>query len=270
MNRDLGAPRPDQAAYMLRMAGTGRTYKEQLLALLDVRAGQTALDVGCGPGADLGDFSRLVGAGGRVIGVDRDPAMVAEARRRASGPAPVEIREGDAHALPVEPGSVDRARIDRVLMHVDDPAAALGALHRAVRPGGLVGLAEPDWDTLVVDADDLETGRAFTRFTTTVAVRNATIGRRLARLAEEAGFTVLTVLANTPVLRDPEVADYALGLGRNTRKAIDAGHIDEDRGTRWFESLSQGPFLASCTVFTVICSRGVTPMADPDEASSHI
>ncbi|MFI7102262.1 methyltransferase domain-containing protein [Streptomyces sp. NPDC050161] len=257
MPTHLGAPRPDQAAYMLRAAATdaGRAYKQQLLDLLDVGAGQTALDVGCGPGTDLGALAERVGRDGTVIGVDRDRAMLAEARRRTTGLPAVEVREGDAHALPVEPGSVDRARIDRVLMHVADPAAVLAQLHRVTRPGALLALAEPDWDTLVVDADDLETSRAFTRYTASVAVRNATIGRRLARHAERAGFTVLTVLATTPVFRDFPAADHTLGLGRNTEKAIAAGHIDEEHGRRWFASLAEGPFLASFSLFTVLCSR---------------
>jgi hypothetical protein len=73
--------------------------------------------------------------------------------------------------------------------------------------------------------------------------------------AEQAGFTVQTVLATTPVFRDFQSADHILGLGRNTQRAIDAGHIEETHGHRWFASLAEGPFLASFSLFTVICSR---------------
>ncbi|GGS79083.1 hypothetical protein GCM10010285_65970 [Streptomyces pseudogriseolus] len=159
------------------------------------------------------------------------------------------------HALPVEPSTVDRAKIDRVLMHVAEPADALVQLHRATRPRARIGLAEPDWDTLIVDAEDLETSRAFTRYTTAEVVRHATIGRSLARLAEQAGFHVETVLATTPVFRDFQEADHTLGLGRNMEQAINEGRIDRDRGHRWFAGLSQGPFYASFTLVSVICSR---------------
>ncbi|MGW6744268.1 methyltransferase domain-containing protein [Streptomyces sp. NPDC055025] len=257
MSTKLGVSRPDQAAYMLRAAAgdAGRAYKRELIDLLDVRPGQTVLDVGCGPGTDLAALAERAGERGAVIGVDRDPAMLAEARRRTEHLPGVEIREGDAHALPVEPGTVDRAKIDRVLMHVAEPADVLVQLHRATRPGALIGLVEPDWDTLVVDAEDLETSRAFTRYTTAEVVRHATIGRRLARLAEQAGFGVETVRATTPVFRDFQDADHTLGLGRNTQQAIEAGHIDRDRGHRWFADLSQGTFFASFSLVSVICSR---------------
>ncbi len=242
---------------MLRTAAgrAGRAYKRELIDLLDIRQGQTALDVGCGPGTDLAVLAERVGARGSVIGVDRDPAMLAEARRRTEGLPGVEIREGDAHALPVEPGTVDRAKVDRVLMHVAEPADVLTQLHRATRPGALIGLVEPDWDTLVVDAEDLETSRAFTRYTTAEVVRHATIGRGLARLAERAGFHVETVRATTPVFRDFQDADHILGLGRNTQRAIEAGHIDRDRGRRWFAGLARGAFFASFSLVSVICSR---------------
>ncbi|MGW7018065.1 methyltransferase domain-containing protein [Streptomyces decoyicus] len=257
MSSILGMPRPDQASYMLRAAAgdAGRAYKQELLDLLDIQAGQTALDVGCGPGTDLPALAERVGASGTVIGVDREPDMLARARERTNGLDQVEIREGDVHALPVEPGTVDRAKIDRVLMHVAEPAEALAQLHRATRPGARVGLAEPDWDTLSVDAEDLETSRAFTRYTTAEVVRHATIGRSLARLAEQAGFRVEAVLATTPVFRDFQEADHTLGLGRNMQKAINEGRIDRDRGHRWFAGLSQGPFYASFTLVSVICSR---------------
>lgn len=274
MSTTLGVSTPDQASYMLRAAAgdAGRAYKGRMLDLLDIRAGHTVLDAGCGPGTDLPALAERVGDGGTVIGVDRDPAMLDRARARTDGLRQVELREGDVHALPVAPGTIDRAKVDRVLMHVDDPAAALAQLHRVTRPGARIGLAEPDWDTLIVDAGDLETSRAFTRYTSAEVVRNATVGRGLARLAEQAGFRVETVYATTPVFRDFEDADHTLGLGRNLQRAIDGGHIDRDRGRDWFAGLSRGnggtgpdggpggsrgagAFYASFTLISVVCSR---------------
>lgn len=257
MSTTLGVPTPDQASYMLRAAAgdAGRAYKARMLGLLDIRAGHTVLDAGCGPGTDLPALAERVGDGGTVIGVDRDPDMLERARARTADLRQVELREGDVHALPVGSGTVDRAKIDRVLMHVAEPAGVLAELYRATRPGARVGLAEPDWDTLIVDAEDLGTSRAFTRYTTAEVVRNATIGRRLARLAEEAGFRVESVDAVTPVFLDFQEADHTLGLGRNLRKAIDGGHIDPARGHDWFAGLSRGPFYASFTLISVVCSR---------------
>lgn len=95
---------------MLRAAATdvGRLYKRQLVDLLDVREGHTVLDAGCGPGTDLPTLAERVGATGTVVGVDRDPAMLAQARERTRELPRVEIREGDVLDLPVDRGTVDR------------------------------------------------------------------------------------------------------------------------------------------------------------------
>ncbi|MEF9905117.1 methyltransferase domain-containing protein [Streptomyces sp. P9-A2] len=233
----------------------GHGYKREPMNPLDVQQGQTALDMGCGPGADLPALAERVGVSGAVVGVDRDPAMLTEARRRTTDLPVVEIREGDAHSLPVAPEPVDRAKNDRVLMHVAEPADALAQLHSVTRPGARIGLAEPDRDTLTVDAEDLGTSRAFTRYPTSEVVRHATIGRSLVRHAEQAGFTVETVIATTPVFLDFQDADHTLGLGRTLQQAIDDGHIDEERGRRRFTSLSEGTFFASFMFVSVVCSR---------------
>jgi precorrin-6B methylase 2 len=82
----LGAPRPDPIAYLSQVAASsqGRAIRAHILAALDLRAGQVALDVGCGL-VRISVISPIPATGtGRVIGVDNDPgssqARMAEAR----------------------------------------------------------------------------------------------------------------------------------------------------------------------------------------------
>src|SRR5438046_1611568 len=92
----------------------GQAYKRRLLDALDLRTGLTVLDLGGGPGTDLGEMAdRVRGAGGRVIGIDHDPAMVAEATARHAADPDVRVWTGDAHAIAGPDGSVDRVRMDR-------------------------------------------------------------------------------------------------------------------------------------------------------------
>ena len=57
---------PGPIAYLDRLAASdlGRAYKGRMLDELDVRAGQTVLDLGCGPGTDLGALAEAVTATG--------------------------------------------------------------------------------------------------------------------------------------------------------------------------------------------------------------
>jgi len=235
----------------------GRAYKDQLLAGLELLPGASVLDAGCGPGADLLPMAELVTPHGRVVGVDHDPAMVAAASARTTELPHVDVRLGDLHELPLADGEVERARADRVLQHVDDPAAAMRELARVVRPGGLVALADPDWESLVVDAPGeggLATSRAFARWTCDHVVRNATMGRRLPRLAYAAGLEVRSVTPHPSVWLDVQSADQVLGLTRNSAAAVEAGHLDAAAREAWLDSLSAGPFLAAVTLFVVVAA----------------
>lgn len=242
----------DQVAYLDRAATSevGRRYKGELLTALMLRPGQSVLDVGCGPGTDLPALADAVANSGAVIGLDHDPAMVEHARQRTAGHPQVEVRTGDAHALPFADASVDRARTDRVLQHLADPAQALAEIRRVLKPGGLVGLAEPDWDTLVIDDPDTDTSRAYTYYVSAHVVRNATIGRQLARLLDTAGFLVHSMEATTVVYRDYDTAEAILRMPAVAERAWRAGALEEHPARAWLDRLTVGPFLAAFTLFT--------------------
>ena len=105
----------------------------------DIREGDAILDLGCGPGDDTRRLALLVGATGRVVGVDSSEAMIAEARRRAEGSGlPVEYRIGNVQGLEFTDGEFDGCRAERVFQHLPDPAQALAELVRVTRPGGRI------------------------------------------------------------------------------------------------------------------------------------
>jgi ubiquinone/menaquinone biosynthesis C-methylase UbiE len=244
---------PDQIAYMDAAAATavGLDYKERFVAALDVRPGHAVADIGCGPGTDLDRLADAVGREGSVIGVDREPRMVDEARRRLTGRTNIQLRLGDIHELPLPDGRLDRARADRVLQHVLDPARAMAEVRRVLRPGGLFGMAEPDWDTLAVADEDLQTSRRFADHLAS-RVRNATIGRELVRLSVQAGLQVRSVAPIAVLFRDFDTADQILGLRRNAARAVQAGELAKVDADAWVHRLASGPVVAGFTFYLVI------------------
>jgi len=249
-----GLPVADPVAYMTQVAASryGRVFRERALAALDLRPGQVALDVGCGPGTNLADLSAGVTAAGKVIGIDLDPAMAREARHRMAGQARwVQVMVGDGHALPLAGRSVDRARLDRVLQHARSPAGVLAEIARVARPGAVLALGEPDWATLAVDSPDLRTSADFTSFVCAHVVPNPCIGRELARLALSAGFALRSVQAYAVLFDDFAAADPVIGFTSLTRRAADSGFIGRDRADRWLTDLARTPFVATVTFFTV-------------------
>jgi ubiquinone/menaquinone biosynthesis C-methylase UbiE len=106
----------------------------------EVRAGQSALDVGCGPGALTGVLVDRLGAGS-VSACDPSPPFVAECAARHPG---VEVRSGQAEALPYEDGGFDRVLAQLVLHFVTDPVRVAREFRRVLRPGGIAAACV--WD----------------------------------------------------------------------------------------------------------------------------
>jgi ubiquinone/menaquinone biosynthesis C-methylase UbiE len=253
---EFEAERPGD--YLLRLAATrdATAYKQLAMAALGIRAGDTILDIGCGPAADLPDMAEAVGAAGRVIGLDSDPAALATAASRVQGIPQIRLVCCDAaRGLPMADAAADGAHTDRVLQHLADPLAVLREVRRVLRPGGAAVFAEPDWDTLVIDYPDLAVARAYTRFVSDRVVRNGCVGRQLPALARAAGLGVQNVTPVTTVSRDAQAADKILGLRRVTERAAAAGYLSPEQAAAWLQHLASGPFFASMTLFLVVAAR---------------
>jgi SAM-dependent methyltransferase len=108
------------------------------VALASLRTGETVLDLGSGAGFDCFLAAKRVGPGGRVIGVDMTPEMVARARENAEsgGYQNVEFRLGEIEHLPVERDSVDVIISNCVINLVPDKGKAFAEAFRVLRPGG--------------------------------------------------------------------------------------------------------------------------------------
>jgi SAM-dependent methyltransferase len=120
-------------------AGIGNPH-----AIAPLPAGATIVDIGSGAGTDLLLAALHVGPGGRAIGVDMTEAMRDRARRGATacGLTHVEVREGEATALPIETESVDVVISNGVLNLVPEKRAAIAQMRRVLKPGGRVQIAD--------------------------------------------------------------------------------------------------------------------------------
>jgi ubiquinone/menaquinone biosynthesis C-methylase UbiE len=246
------AERPEDYLTRLAASDLGRAYKSLVIDELGIEQGGFVVDLGCGPGADLAGLAGAVGPAGRVLGIDIDASAVAEAARVASECPSVRVEHGDIHHLELADQSVDRVHTDRVLQHVADPDAVVAEVARVLRPGGVAGFAEPDWDTLVVDYPDPAIPVAYRRFITDEVVRNSRIGRQMPALCERNRLTVTRVIPVTAVFRDVAQADRILGFQRVTDRAVDSGYLAPEDGAAWLTHLRTVRLFASVTLFVTL------------------
>src|SRR5262245_19757487 len=117
--------------------------REWLVRALAPAPGSTVLELAAGAGDTGLEAAAAVGPEGRLISTDLTPAMVGVARRRAAevGAGNVEHRVMDAERIDLPDGSVDGVLCRFAYMLMADPAAALAATRRVLRPGGRVALA---------------------------------------------------------------------------------------------------------------------------------
>jgi len=109
--------------------------------------GQTALDLGCGPGTFTLALAQMAGENGRVIALDLQAEMLERVRAKAERVGlldRIRLHRCSQQALGLEPGvQADFALAFWMLHEVNDPERFLREVFALVRPGGSCLLVEP-------------------------------------------------------------------------------------------------------------------------------
>jgi SAM-dependent methyltransferase len=198
------------------------------------------LDVGAGPGTITRDFARLL-APGRVVGIDRDPGVVAQAAAadamrslsfdpdlstssssaddvphltfaatpaassRAGAVPSLVFDVADVYDLPYPSGTFDVVHAHQVLQHLSDPVAALREMARVTAPGGLIAARDSDYAAIAwyPPSKGMETWRGIYRAVAQANGAEPDAGRHLLAWAHAAGFADVTASASTWCFADP-------------------------------------------------------------------
>jgi demethylmenaquinone methyltransferase/2-methoxy-6-polyprenyl-1,4-benzoquinol methylase len=117
--------------------GSGSRNRREALQRAGLAAGMRVADVACGTGLVAREAMRIVGDGGRVVGIDPSAGMLEKAKQLG-----IETMAGCAELLPLETGEFDFVSMGYALRHVEDLAPAFAEFHRVLKSGGRVCILE--------------------------------------------------------------------------------------------------------------------------------
>jgi SAM-dependent methyltransferase len=181
-------------------------------ARLDLAQTRSVLDVGAGLGHWGRTLLAVLSPQATVVGVERDPRWVTQAREHAARVGlgdRCSFLEGVAEALPCADQSFDLVSCQTLLIHVSDPAAVIAEMQRVVAPGGVVLLSEPNNLAGMLVADSTTAGTPVAalveriefaliceRGKAAVGEGNSSVGDLLPGLLAQAGLIDIQTLLN--------------------------------------------------------------------------
>ena len=156
-----------------------------------LREGMRVLDIGCGPGSITMGIAARIGYG-RVTGVDLNESQVQLAMQTAARKdlSNIEFRTASAYELPFADAQFDAVFSHALIEHLSEPVRAMREFLRVLEPGGVMGVATPDWGGFLYGPSNPRLVAAVKAYEA-MQVRNGgdvTVGRKLSQYAVDAGF----------------------------------------------------------------------------------
>jgi ubiquinone/menaquinone biosynthesis C-methylase UbiE len=140
----------DLMAQWFVMSGKEQTFRQMIIDLAQIQAGEAVLDVGCGTGTLAIVAKKRVGETGRVCGIDPSAQLLAGARRKAArARLSIDFQRERIERMPFPNQSFDVVLSTFMMHHVSDDLKrqGLSEIARVLKPQGrllVIDFMHPD------------------------------------------------------------------------------------------------------------------------------
>jgi ubiquinone/menaquinone biosynthesis C-methylase UbiE len=125
--------------FVLSGKGKEQTFRQMIVDLAQIQAGEAVLDVGCGTGTLAIVAKKRVGEIGRVYGIDPSAQLLAGARRKAArARLPIDFQQEGIERMPFPNQSFDLVLSTFMMHHLSDDLKrqGLSEIARVLKPQG--------------------------------------------------------------------------------------------------------------------------------------
>lgn len=224
--------------YLRESAKRVEKVKQTSYEMMQLREGMIVLDIGCGPGIDAGKISQLVGDNGRVIGIDHDDKMIADAEQEAKS-SNTQFIKADVCSMPFEDNSFDAVRAERLFQVLPKTISfdkVLSEIIRVTKENGVIVLVDSDWGTATVNYEDAELTNRLLHFFAIECRPRGYAGRQFYELMKKHEINVEGVEALPVYMYDFSETPFEKWL---TREALDKKIATVDEMNRWNDELNR-------------------------------
>lgn len=234
--------------YLKMIANFIREFKNMTYKKMDLKSGDTVLDLGCGPASDTLELAKIVTPSGKVYGLDMDEEMVDlanEAAKKEKMDGFVNHICGSVESMNFEDDFFNCIRAERIFQVIPftvDRQTIFQEIKRVLKPGGIFMALDNDWATASIDFPDSELERKLVNWLTFKNRPDGLAGRKFFRLLKETGFSnikIETVVNTAFSLKETPFGDNLI------KTAEEEQVITKEEGAYWLSTLKEKSALGT-------------------------
>ena len=131
---------------ILTATNVGILRRQAIIKELNLKKGQTVIDIGCGGGHLVEEISMCIGSSGRAIGVDPSEFQIKTAKERCKNLPNVQFLCSNASDINIDKSSCDAVTFTQTLEYIDDVDEALFVAKKLQKPKSIFVNVSTLWD----------------------------------------------------------------------------------------------------------------------------